>query len=272
MPGRATTADQADYARALAYERASVAAMVGRVEELGWGTAYLEPALPLVYDENFVWANAKDLDATEAIRGADRVLAALPHRRVVVDQEATWRRISPHFARAGWTWETETVMVHRSAPDRPEPAVAVEEGTLADILPAIEAYIASEPWGDSPRTRDELVAHHRRATAAMDAERCFFVRVDGEPAAYCKLWQRGDDAQVEDVVVLPGARGRGLGRAVVTAAVAVGRALEPGLLFLVADDDDWPKELYAKLGFRTVGRLRIFDRRPQPAESLRPPA
>ena len=29
-------------------------------------------------------------------------------------------------------------------------------------------------------------------------------------------------------------------------------------LFLVADGDDWPKELYGKLGFDTVGRLTKF--------------
>jgi ribosomal protein S18 acetylase RimI-like enzyme len=90
--------------------------------------------------------------------------------------------------------------------------------------------------------------------------------------AYCKLWRRGGVAQVEDVVVLPAARGRGFGRAVVTAAIAAARTMELELLFIVADDDDWPKELYAKLGFQHVGRLRIFDRRPQPADSLRPPA
>lgn len=272
MPDPATTTDQADYARALAFERASVAAAVARVEDLGWGTAYLEPALPLVYDENFVWAHAAGLDAGEAMRAADRVLAPLAHRRIIIDDEPTWLAASSRFARAGWRWETETVMVHRAAPDRPEPAVAVEEGALADILPAVEAYIASEPWGRHSRTQAELLEHHRRATAAMELECCFLVRDGGAPMAYCKLWRRGGVAQVEDVVVLPAARGRGFGRAVVTAAIAAARTMELELLFIVADDDDWPKELYAKLGFQRVGRLRIFDRRHQPADSLRPPA
>lgn len=260
MPEPATTTDAADHARALAFERASAAAVVARVEDLGWGTAYLEPALPLVYDENFVWVHAAGLDAGEAMRAADRVLAALAHRRIIIDDEPTWRAASPRFARAGWRWETETVMVFWAAPDRPEPAVAVEEGTLADVLPAVEAYIASEPWGRHSQTQAELLEHHRRTTAAMKFERCFLVRRDGAPVAYCKLWRRGAVAQVEDVVVLPGARGRGLGRAVVTAAVAAARTMELELLF-IADDDDWPKELYAKLGFRSVGRLRIFDTR-----------
>lgn len=272
MPGPTAKTDPADYARALAFERGSVAAMVARVEDLGWGTAYLEPALPLVYDENFVWAHAAQLDAAEAMRAADRVLAHLPHRRIVIDDEPTWGAASAPFARAGWRWETETVMAHRAAPDRPEPAVAVEAGPLAAILPAVEAYITSEPWGRHPHTCAQLLEHHRRATVAMEFERCFLVRDNDVPVAYCKLWRRGPVAQIEDVVVLPHARGRGFGRAVVTAAVAATRTMELELLFIVADDDDWPKDLYAKLGFRSAGRLRIFDRRPQPADRRRPPA
>lgn len=272
MPGPTAKTDPADYARALAFERASAAAVVARVEDLGWGTAYLEPALPLVYDENFIWTRAAGLDAGEAMRAADRVLAPLPHRRIVIDDEPTWQAASDRFARAGWRWETETVMAHRAEPDRPDPAVAVEEGPLAAILPAVEAYITSEPWGHHPQTCAELLEHHRRATLAMEVERCYLVRDNNVPVAYCKLWRRGAVAQVEDVVVLPDARGRGFGRAVVTAAVAATRTMDLELLFIVADDDDWPKELYAKLGFHSVGRLRIFDRRPQPADRRRPPA
>lgn len=272
MPGPTTKTDAEDYARALAFERASVAATVARVEELGWGTAYLEPALPLVYDENFIWAHTARLDAGEAMRAADRVLAPLPHRRIIIDDEPTWRAASARFARAGWRWETETVMAHRAAPDRPDPAVAVEEGALGAVLPVVESYITSEPWGHHPRTCAELVEHHRRATLAVEFERCYLVRADDVPVAYCKLWRRGAVAQIEDVVVLSHARGRGFGRAVVTAAVAATRTMELELLFIVADDDDWPKELYAKLGFHSVGRLRIFDRRSQPADRRRPPA
>ena len=39
--------------------------------------------------------------------------------------------------------------------------------------------------------------------------------------------------------------------AAVDAAVAAGHEL----VFLVADADDWPRDLYAKLGFREIGRV-----------------
>ena len=32
------------------------------------------------------------------------------------------------------------------------------------------------------------------------------------------------------------------------------------LIFIVADDDDWPKDLYARLGFDPIGRAWAFTR------------
>jgi ribosomal protein S18 acetylase RimI-like enzyme len=56
------------------------------------------------------------------------------------------------------------------------------------------------------------------------------------------------------------ARGRGLGRMVVARAIELAREADPELVFIVADDDGWPKQLYAKLGFEPVGRLLSFHR------------
>jgi hypothetical protein len=54
----------------------------------------------------------------------------------------------------------------------------------------------------------------------------------------------------------------------------VGRAAQEGrdggadLVFLIADDADWPKQLYAKLGFDPLGRYWQFTR-PPAGESYR---
>jgi predicted GNAT family acetyltransferase len=55
-------------------------------------------------------------------------------------------------------------------------------------------------------------------------------------------------------------RRRGYGRAVVEAATRA--SLESGneLTFLVADDDDWPKEMYARIGYEPAGRRFEFTR------------
>ena len=57
-------------------------------------------------------------------------------------------------------------------------------------------------------------------------------------------------------------RGRGLGSAVVLAAAASARTRGFDVVFLIADDADWPKDLYARLGFDPVSRFWSFVRTP----------
>ena len=59
---------------------------------------------------------------------------------------------------------------------------------------------------------------------------------------------------MEAVATLPAHRGRGYASAVVLRAVEEALAAGHDLVFLTADDDDWPKELYARLGFEQIGR------------------
>jgi predicted GNAT family acetyltransferase len=67
-------------------------------------------------------------------------------------------------------------------------------------------------------------------------------------------------AQVEDVVCLHDHRGRGYGRDVTVAATLAALDEAPELLFIVADDLDWPKELYERLGYVPVGRKTTHTR------------
>jgi GNAT superfamily N-acetyltransferase len=60
-------------------------------------------------------------------------------------------------------------------------------------------------------------------------------------------------------------RGRGFGKAVVARALAESMAAAHDLTFLLADAEDWPKELYRKLGFEEVGRVWDFIREPSRA-------
>jgi predicted GNAT family acetyltransferase len=67
-------------------------------------------------------------------------------------------------------------------------------------------------------------------------------------------------AQIEDVETLEEFRGRGAARAVVLAAAAAARDVGAALVFLIADDEDWPKALYQRLGFDPVGESWEFVR------------
>jgi GNAT superfamily N-acetyltransferase len=115
----------------------------------------------------------------------------------------------------------------------------VARGKDIDDTPAsVEAFLADE------QEVALLLPGHASTFAALDAA--------GDPAAYCTLRISGTCGDIEDVYCTPSQRGRGLATALVSTAVA--RALQNGVddLFIVADQDDWPKELYARLGFETV--------------------
>jgi RimJ/RimL family protein N-acetyltransferase len=87
--------------------------------------------------------------------------------------------------------------------------------------------------------------------------RFFAAFADGRVAGYCELRSDGTTAQIEDVATAAEFRGRGLGRAIVQFAVEEARRAHD-LVFLEALEDDWPRELYAKLGFDVVDELHVF--------------
>ena len=88
----------------------------------------------------------------------------------------------------------------------------------------------------------------------------FAARVDGVIASYCELYSHGGVGQIEAVGTLDEFRNRGLARATVSRALAASREAGNDLTFLMAREDDWPKELYRKLGFDEVGRAYEFVR------------
>ena len=111
-------------------------------------------------------------------------------------------------------------------------------------------------------TIDQLLELERRFGEAA-GDRWFVAPDTGSPAAACCLLAGEGVGQVEDVGTLRPARGRGLAQAIVLAALAESRAAESEVTFLSADADDWPRLMYEKLGFETVGELFILRRRPQ---------
>ena len=87
--------------------------------------------------------------------------------------------------------------------------------------------------------------------------------MDGRPVSVCELYTRDNVAQIEDVGTLEAYRNLGLARAVVLHAVTAARAAGCDLVFLEADADDWPRELYGRLGFRPIGQIYAFVRKPR---------
>ncbi len=229
-----------------------------------YGTALFNRSLPRLWDWNTLRLESADgATAPDLALEADAVQggAGLLHRKITVDDAEVAERLAPGFARIGWQTQPLVVMVHRREPDRVHDVAAVDEVGEEALRPARLAAAHGDSWSRDPETiRQLLIGKQLKAEAT--STRWFTARVDGDPASYCELYEDDRTAQIEDVTTLPEHRGKGLASAVVLRALADARAGGHDLVFLVADADDWPQELYARLGFDRVGRFYSFLRAP----------
>jgi GNAT superfamily N-acetyltransferase len=244
-------------------------AAVGRVVTAAWGQAFLDPTLQRCHERNFVGAigDAGGVDAATLDGAAERLLggAGLLHRRITLEEEAD-ARLRDGLTALGYSASGHRFLAFADGTPPPAPVAGVTtvEVDAEALLAPNEHYLLTDPdaeYGRDDRTRSELVEHHRTYAAAGPAdERIFAVLHEGAVVAWARLWTLGGIAQVEDVICLAEHRGRGYGRAVVAAATRAALADGAELLFIVADEDDWPQHLYRRLGYGPIGRLGVYLR------------
>lgn len=224
-----------------------------RVEPFRFGTAIFTPELPLRHDSNYLLVeNLPDgISPTELVEEAERVqgAAGLEHRLFLFRNAALGERFAPELVTLGWRRDRHVLMAQRRQPEHVVDTRIVSEVTEAALRDARERQIRSFPWGTPEVARQLLDAKRRIPVEA----RFFAMLADGAVASYGDLYIDGEIAQVEDVATVPEQRGRGYASAVVLRAVEEARADGAELVFLVADAEDWPKELYRRLGFDEIG-------------------
>jgi ribosomal protein S18 acetylase RimI-like enzyme len=149
-------------------------------------------------------------------------------------------------------------MAHRQRATRTADTSLVREVDEALLRPAHRRELAGYPWA-TPEVVEQLLDAKLAIAKAVEA-RFLAVMVDGEVAAYADLYHDGRTAQVEDVATLAEHRGHGYASALVLRALEEARHAGCDFTFLVADAEDWPKELYRRLGFEDLGRYVKFTR------------
>lgn len=228
--------------------------------ESPFGVAVLERTLPRRHDSNYLLvervpfgAGAQEIAAeTERILGS----AGLAHRAAFTFDQALGEKLEPQFRELGWNVRRHIWMAQLREPEREADLSVVEEVDEAEIRPGRTAEIVRYPWGNEEVARQLLDA---KLLLAERAETRFFgVRVAGEIVSWADLYVAQRVGQVEDVATIEAHRGKGFASAVVLRAADQARTAGADLVFLVADEDDWPKELYKQLGFDSIGRLTKF--------------
>lgn len=254
-------------ARGVAAEVALAVSRSPDVVRWRFGRAVFDPVYHHSYDDNrlLVEAPLGGAGFDELAAAADALMAprGLGHRRVDHLDVADDDRLRPGFEAAGWRRDHNAWMVARRPPDRPAPAGLAREVAWADLRSTVETSTAREPYATDPEVIRQLVDRMERIRAVATVRHFAVPAPDGAGlAAYCHLFLgvAPGCAQVEEVATLEEWRGRGFARAVVLAAVDAARAAGADCTALYADADDWPKELYRKLGFDEVGRSVSWTR------------
>jgi N-acetylglutamate synthase-like GNAT family acetyltransferase len=246
--------DLSELTSALRFLRAIDERASTRVERFGFGTAYLCPELPRVWSRNFVFVDRAiaEADLADLVEDADALHAGagLEHRRLVFSDARSGALAGSLLGPTGWRRDSERLMIHRGpAPDAR--AAAVHEVEARALDEASRAMSLEHPDVRDEETVEQLLTASRRVATAT-CERCFAWLEEGTVASFCRLYSDWETAQIEEVGTLPELRGRGYAGAVVGAALSAAKGAHRST-FLLADDSDWPKHWYERLGFEGVG-------------------
>jgi ribosomal protein S18 acetylase RimI-like enzyme len=224
-----------------------------------FGEAFLHPDLPRAYVLNSLHVDA-EVDADQLVAALDDLYAEYRHRRAYVERFDTGERLAPAMRRRRWLVERNVFMALRRPRDRAAAPGLAREVDAATLQVTEAASVREEPYGRDEEVVQQLLGMRMCLAGAVPSARFFVGAADGVDSAVTTLYSDGRTAQIEDVATLRDYRRRGLARA--TVSMAVDAAVEMGhdFIFIVADDDDWPKELYGRLGFDPIGRAWSFTR------------
>jgi ribosomal protein S18 acetylase RimI-like enzyme len=257
-------ADAAVLARVHAFERAVLCDRVTDVVPLRGGVGVRHCELPVAYDHNQLRYDAPP-PAAEVLADAETVLgtAGLAHRSVVVADDTAGEQLIDALVAAGYDHSAQLAMLATASAERGGCSADVVRLDLDARVAAARADWRRDRPGWPDATVDVLA---RQATTLPYAAAVTFlgVRCGDAVVARADVLVRDGVGQVEDVGTHPDHRGRGYASALVLAAVGLARAGGAEVVFLRAEEDDWPQHLYRRLGFTDLGRAHSFTREPRP--------
>ena len=132
----------------------------------------------------------------------------------------------------------------------PLPAPRLEASADLDLLAELEARAFPDPW-------DRAALEPLFAAGAAEAHVAF--EADGRPTGYALFQLLPGECELLRVGVVPEARRRGLGKALLSRALAcLAASGRPVCHLEVRSGNEAARALYAKLDFVLVGRRRAY--------------
>ena len=223
-----------------------------RTEATPVGTAFFNEKYPVKWDLNFLRVE-RPATYEEIKEACDRSLggAGLGHRKVHVYNSDLGKELNADFKREGWRADQLLVMVLTGQPRKVGPLNAAEIGREELIPEWMSADLEANPQLTEQEAR--MLAESSEVTAASIETHFIATRIAGEVAGWCELYLEDGMAQIENVGTHERFRRKGVSTSVVTHAISLSKRAGADLIFLVADDNDWPKDYYARLGFEPAG-------------------
>ena len=250
--------------RARAWHHGAHAAVCDVLEPWAHGTVARATRYPSYYDFNVVRVEEDPEMSVEELEAfADDALAGLEHRRVDVELIAAAEPLRAGFEAQGWR-TMRVLWMHHEAPPPPASPIPVEEVPYDAVHDLRVAWHQEDFSGQDP---GGYHAQAREVALRRDAQ-VLTVRDRGVPVAFAQLERDGAGAEITQVYVHPQHRGAGRGTAMTRAAIEAAGDVQD--LWIAADDDGRPKELYARLGFRPAWTAMEFLRLPR-ADAGPPP-
>jgi GNAT superfamily N-acetyltransferase len=262
---------------AIAFDRAICARGAQRSIDVAGGVVLLHDELKSKWTLNSVRLDTParpGLDADGVCELADEHLGHLSHRYVVIDDAAAGERIAPELLARGWSVQRVVFMRWHGDPSRAG-RIELARRIGGDELREVQIVMGiQERGGDGAveRSLTETLVAGEEALRSGTPCLGFGADLDGRLCSSATMFidsRDGGIALIDEVGTLVQARGRGLARAVVAAAVRA--ALDAGCerVIIPADVDDWPVTLYERMGFERLGMQFYFALEDPPAGGRR---
>ena len=231
--------------RARDWHHGSHDAVCDLIEPWAHGTVIRAARYPTYYMFNAVRVEEEPgMSAEELTAFAGEALAGLGHLRLDFEQIEAAESRRAALEALGWK-VTRLLWMHHEEPLPP----AAEEIEVEEVpYEAVdELRLAWHLEEDDGSEYEQFKVAAREVSMTRDV-RVLAVREDERPIAYAQLEWAGSGAEITQVYVHPERRGGGRGTAMTRAAILAASDAED--LWIVADDEDRPKQLYGRLGFR----------------------